>query len=312
MSVAKTAQADPVVLGRDDSLSVYREHISSEEGEEDTAINVDVDWEEVKEGRAAGLPGQWIPTSVEPEPNPSRVTGDELYDALKLKAAVYADHQWQAYWSTHGPSYLAQTWREQYPHIPLEDVDTACGLGFLCQSLEDKMQLNVSDDMTTGAGMSDKSVAQCSDPKHVCSDSQVLGEDTQDMDTGSKPPKEDLISMWNTFYNSAYWYVYSLFKAPESAIESAMPDEEVVVVEEEVEEVDMVKEEVVEEVDVIDDVCALPDNYKVREPVIEEDSASSDCNQDDTTVVNDQPVNRKAKKKHKKKVSYRDNRDYQV
>ena len=329
---------DPSTVIASDSLSIYREHVSSEEGDEDTPINMAsaVDWEEVREGRAAGLPGQWMPVSVESEPNDlSQLIGNDLYDALRLKAAVYANEQWQSYWSTYGPNYLAQTWRKQYPHIPLEDVDAACGLGFLCQSLEDKMQLNVLEQPTTtsdiaaGNNTSDQISTQCPStdldlPNNQLKDTaRQSTQDNQPKDTSNadspqdtntdndKISKEDLVSLWNTFYNSIYWYTYSLFTTPEVA-ESAMPkeqDDKVGVVKECTEE-NMSIGEVGDKEDNmdIDDVGSLSDNSEARELVVEEDSNDSEDEAhnellEDTAAVTNEPVNCKVKKKKKKTMS---------
>lgn len=121
----------------------------------------DINWDDVREGRAAGLPSQWETVEVteykeitgtqelEEEKVKERgraVSKEEkkLYRALKIKARAYADKNWQYYWETNGPAILAESWRQHYPKIPLKLVEVVSGLGCLCESLESKMQLEAT------------------------------------------------------------------------------------------------------------------------------------------------------------------------
>ena len=130
--------------------TTYRENpldiCSSDENNEESAneLNYDIDWAEVDAGKAAGLPGEWELVSSSPTADDllHSAIGSDLCDALKIKAAAYANHSWQSYWCTNGPLYLAKCWEEQYPDIPLKHVEVISGLEFLCGRLQNEMTLN--------------------------------------------------------------------------------------------------------------------------------------------------------------------------
>lgn len=111
-----------------------------------------IDLEEIAAGRAARMPGKW--ECIASEQEPSNTATHELLSALQTKAQAFSNKEWQMYWSLHGPSYLATRWTSLYPHIPLEHIETVTGISFLCQSLEEKMNLeeeSVSKDETANA-----------------------------------------------------------------------------------------------------------------------------------------------------------------
>jgi trimethylguanosine synthase len=163
-----------------------------------------VDWEEVKEGKAAGLPSQWEEVVVtdetlqDPEQPSTDVTKD-LYEALSMKAQAYANEQWQAYWQMYGPSYLAECWKQEHPDVSLKRVEIVSGLGFLCESLENKMQLEMDDSV-------------CIDHK----DDQPSKTDACSLSD------EEVLSLWNEFYNSLYWYTFKLFQIQTGGQEEAI------------------------------------------------------------------------------------------
>ena len=142
MSMSVVSESTTKRTYRDTPLDIC----SSDENNEESAneLNYDIDWAEVDAGKAAGLPGEWEPVSSSPTADEllHSAIGSDLCDALKIKAAAYANHSWQSYWCTYGPLYLAKCWEEQYPDIPLKHVEVISGLEFLCGRLQNEMTLN--------------------------------------------------------------------------------------------------------------------------------------------------------------------------
>ena len=210
---------------------------------------LNIDWDEVKEGKAAGLPSQWETVSEEEkdeEADLSSSIGMDLYDALRVKAAAYANHEWQEYWSHYGPAYLAECWQEQHPDITLKHVESVSGLGFLCEALEQKMQLESCPELEKAtiegeqAMPPDESEIKTrikADEINLILDvglpesavkSQILASEEHTYtpevphsqcsnDTMSKSnvvslTDEEVLHLWNEFYNSLYWYAFQLFQ----------------------------------------------------------------------------------------------------
>lgn len=184
----------------DDDSSDCSSHPSSPFPAATALDEFEVDWDEVREGKAAGLPSQWIvvesheqeeeekenSTLVEQQPLEASVS-DELYAALSVKAQAYADKQWLEYWELHGPSYLAECWKVQYPSIALKHVEIVSGVCGLCESLERQMQLDTTATVSTD------------EREERGQDASILTD-------------REILSLWNEFYNTTYWYTYSLFQ----------------------------------------------------------------------------------------------------
>lgn len=220
----------------------------------DVESKFEIDWEEVKEGRAAGLPSQWEAVPQTP-PNTERDDINNLYIALRMKASAYANKEWQEYWNSCGPGYLIECWKRQHPDIPLKRVEIISGLGFLCETLESKMQLDSEADETVDhpdkvSDINDNSISDsstnitvnvgCDSTSNVddvisntidrstnistnigSSNSDDLipnnvGDgttpDTNDGSTGISD--EDILTLWNEFYNTIYWYTFEVFQGP--------------------------------------------------------------------------------------------------
>ena len=211
----------------------YRECPSSltstdneEEVEMPVEINADkynIDWTEVAAGKAAGIPGQWEQVSSDVEEGNhtlSSAIGDDLCQALQMKAAAYTDQDWQSYWSSNGPYILASYWRECHPKIPLKRVEVISGLGFLCTALENMMTLRVEKEESN----CEEAVGSQTTPTFESTWMDSHSDEKTEADTGGmkrnepsdnnavQMEDEQVLSLWNTFYNEMYWYVYSQYK----------------------------------------------------------------------------------------------------
>ena len=144
----------------------------------------------VRLGYAAGMPGPWECVSSErsapnqgvlEEDSSGAAGGDtmeEVLGALHLKAAAFADRQWELHWSQVGPSRLAQAWAVAYPHLPLSRVESVCDVDFL--------------------------VAAATEPAAVEWPSSGDGEVADN----------ELQGLWSHFYNQWYWYSYQAYSQP--------------------------------------------------------------------------------------------------
>ena len=141
----------------------------------------------VRLGFAAGMPGPWEAVSRERggssrgealEDSSSRAREDTMegvLGALKMKAAAFADPEWEAHWAQVGPSMLAQAWIASYPHLPLSHVETVCAVDFLVAAAAEAPETECH---TSGEG--------------GVSDSE-------------------LHRLWWDFYNQWYWYAYHAY-----------------------------------------------------------------------------------------------------
>ena len=80
-------------------------------------------------GKEAGWPGQW--EEVEEE-----MTEEQLLYSLQVKGNAMNDEAWQEHWAQVGPGMLASSWVEQYPSIPLTQVEQVTGVTFLSQAIQ--------------------------------------------------------------------------------------------------------------------------------------------------------------------------------
>ena len=210
---------------------------------------LNIDWDEVKEGKAAGLPSQWETVSEDEkeEADLSANIGMDLYDALRVKAAAYANHEWQEYWSHYGPAYLAECWQEQHPDIPLKHVETVSGLGFLCEALEQKMQLESCPELEKSTVEGDQMMSPdnsktqtrskadeinvvfdgglpksavksqiSASEEHTCTPEALHSQCTTSKSNVVSLTDEEVLYLWNEFYNSLYWYAFQLFQGSEN------------------------------------------------------------------------------------------------
>ena len=207
--------------GNDQECSSDNESSTRSSVIDETQFNID--WDEVRQGKAAGLPSQWEVVEHH-STSPVVETGmSDLYNALRIKALAYANEEWQVYWNTYGPAYLVDCWKQQYPDISLKRVEMVSGLGFLCENLESKMQLDSEEDNSLVA-ISDTHIdeklnnvddtnVQCTNDDTSCSSNAISD--------------EKILSLWNEFYNSLYWYTFEIFQGPTSAAgdEECIPPE---------------------------------------------------------------------------------------
>ena len=148
--------------------------------------------DEVVCGQAAGMPGRWVEVVHEEQQSSST---EELLTALHLKAQAFADNGWQEYWTSAGPSHLAQSWSQQYPSIPLNKVECVCGVDFLCQTMETQMSLN--------------STVPAAAEEHQ----NTLESDCPPLDDEEAEPNDhEILAMWNELYNNQYWFIYSWYR----------------------------------------------------------------------------------------------------
>ena len=141
----------------------------------------------VRLGFAAGMPGPWEAVSGERGVPDQGVLGEHcssgagedtmesMLGALQLKAAAFANQEWEAHWSQSGPSLLAQAWMAAYPHLPLSRVESVCGVDFLV------------------AAAAEPPVAEC----HIAEEGGVSD--------------SELESLWWHLYNQWYWYTYHVY-----------------------------------------------------------------------------------------------------
>ena len=255
----------------------YREELAStasdnNNDDDDLELNADdynIDWSEVEAGKAAGIPGQW--ETVQPESNKdlSSAIGEDLCDALRIKAAAYSDETWQCYWGSNGPYLLAQQWKILHPDIPLKQVEVISGLGFLCDAMETMMSFggtcttvdHTQPDTTVDHTHTDTTVdhthtdttvdrpdatvdhtqvATTLDHTHTDNTDTTVDQPdatvdhtqpdatvdhthtdttvdhTQQQESSSQSDcsifnDEQVLLLWNTFYNEMYWSNYSQF-----------------------------------------------------------------------------------------------------
>ncbi len=69
-----------------------------------------------------------------------------------MKAEAFADKDWDAYWKTEGPQYLASGWVNVHPHIPVDRVGRVCAVEFLCQAIGG-LTLKTEEDEEERGGM---------------------------------------------------------------------------------------------------------------------------------------------------------------
>ena len=86
-------------------------------------------FESVTVGKEAGWPSQW--EEVEEE-----MTEEQLLYSLQVKGSAMSDEAWQEHWAQVGPGMLASSWLEQYPSVPLSQVEQVTGVTFLSQAIE--------------------------------------------------------------------------------------------------------------------------------------------------------------------------------
>lgn len=86
-------------------------------------------FESVTVGKEAGWPGQW--EEVEEE-----MSEEQLLYSLQVKGSAMSDEAWQEHWAQVGPGMLASSWLEQYPSIPLTQVEQVTGVTFLSQAIQ--------------------------------------------------------------------------------------------------------------------------------------------------------------------------------
>ena len=213
----------------------------------------DINWDDVREGRAAGLPSQWETVEVteyeggtgtqeleeDVEEKERKISKEEkkLYRALKIKARAYANKNWQHYWETNGPAILAESWRQQYPKIPLKHVEVVSGVGCLCESLETKMQLegtvereevqlvaepeggnhNIESalvgESTLAVGLEETEVVEEGELTEVTN--RITTEEGSSNVISymyiASMRDEEVLCLWKEFYNNCYWYTFEVF-----------------------------------------------------------------------------------------------------
>ena len=207
-----------------------------------------VNWEDVREGRAAGLPSRWeeveasqdeVPETQEEAREEEFYGEEELYRALRVKAKAYADKNWQYYWETNGPSLLAESWKSQYPTIPLQHVEEVSGLDCLCQSLVRKMQLEATSD---GGEEKPEVMEGEAEEGKVALDAEVIGENVLMVELQSETKEEEeleegeikeekpqaasgrmsnaeVLRLWQEFYNTHYWYTFQQYRGGDDDLE---------------------------------------------------------------------------------------------
>ena len=150
-----------------------------------------------------------------------------------MKAEAFANAGWQLHWARHGPGLLSQGWRAAYPHVPLEKIQTLCGIDFLCHDMDGLgMRLseeqdsvgaidNVGKGLGTGHHPSANEPAASTDVvmagSHGCTDVVMVGttETTcspQHGEQGVCSSEEDIANTWNDFYNCMYWHCFQCYK----------------------------------------------------------------------------------------------------
>ena len=177
--------AEDAASGRESDTRVAEEEVDNADKLSDEEGGV-VDWDEVGCGQAAGMPGRWVEV-VREQQLPSCT--EELLTALHLKAQAFADDAWQEYWTSTGPSHLAQCWSQQYPSISLDKVEYVSGIDFLCQTMQTQMSLDTAD----GNGC-------------------PVSEDEE-----AEPSNHEILEIWKEFYNNQYWYMYGWYRGQDSS-----------------------------------------------------------------------------------------------
>ena len=185
-------------------------------------------------GKEAGWPGQWEEVDEE------EMTEDQLLYSLQLKGSAMSDAAWQEHWAQIGPSLLANGWLEQYPSVPLSQVEQVTGVTFLSQAAQtseltnvvEKLSLNEnsfpSEDPESKEGINknleppdlsglsiDDTAGKTDDqnvPKLVAADVKVADESqAQPLPQQQSFSNEEIAEIWLSFYNEYYWYCYQQF-----------------------------------------------------------------------------------------------------
>ena len=182
-------------------------------------------------GEEAGWPGQWEEVVNE------EISEEQLLYALQVKGSVMSDEAWQQHWGQVGPSLLAAGWVEQYPTIPLAQVERATGVSFLTWSDQSRKltdaveQLSLSENSVPSEGTENKEEVNASvDPPDLSglsinenttksedhSTLELVASDGKITDESIKPQQqnfsnEQVAEMWSNFYNEYYWDCYKKF-----------------------------------------------------------------------------------------------------
>ena len=98
-------------------------------------------FEIVTVGKEAGWPGQW--EDVEEE-----MTEEQLLYSLQVKGSAMSDEAWQGHWAQVGPGLLASSWLEQYPSVPLSQVEQVTGVTFLSQAIQSSKLTNAVEKLS--------------------------------------------------------------------------------------------------------------------------------------------------------------------
>ena len=150
-----------------------------------------------------------------------------------MKAEAFANAGWQLHWARHGPGLLSQGWRAAYPHVPLEKIQTLCGIDFLCHDMDGLgMRLSEEQDSvgaidSVGKGLGTGHHPSANEPaastdvvmagSHGRTDVVMVGttETTcspQHGEQGVCSSEEDIANTWNDFYNCMYWHCFQCYK----------------------------------------------------------------------------------------------------
>lgn len=209
-------------------------------------ITENIDWNMVETGEAAGLPGEWVrvsPTTSDSQQQLRNAIGDELSEALTLKASAYSNKEWQAYWDTYGLYYLVQSWQTTYPGVSLKQLKTIDGLEDLCVAMEAMMSTSVAntesgnEDQTghqdqTGhenqTGHEDQTghVDQTGHEDQTVHKDQTGPEDQTGHEDQTELSSEDFLSIWNTFYNEIYWSAFMQYTGQDGSIQASTSQEQ--------------------------------------------------------------------------------------
>ena len=161
-----------------------------------------------------------------------------------MKAEAFANAGWQIHWARHGPGLLSQGWRAAYPHVPLEKIQTLCGIDFLCHDMDGLgMRLSEEQDSvgaidSVGKGLGTGHHPSANEPaastdvviagSHGCTDVVMAGShgrtdvvmvgttettcSPQHGEQGVCSSEEDIANTWNDFYNCMYWHCFQCYK----------------------------------------------------------------------------------------------------
>ena len=185
-------------------------------------------FESVTTGKEAGWPGQWEEV-VEEE-----MIEEQLLYSLQMKGSAMSNESWQGHWTQVGPGLLASGWLEQYPSVPLAQVEQITGITFLSEAVQssklsdavEKMSLNETENPAPSKDVEKKE--EHLDPPDISGlsidDNAIKGDDQgtlevtspgvdlcQDNQTQQGFSNEEIAEMWSNFYNDYYWYCYQRF-----------------------------------------------------------------------------------------------------